>query len=62
MKKIPGGEILIGNDYLNMSVKELSHHDDFSPRALVIVIRVLDMTSKQLESLNIDERGEINGR
>ncbi len=52
-------EELTGADYLNEPTRELMMHPDYSAHAHRVMIAVSDMTSAQLEQLNLT--GDNNG-
>ena len=44
---------LFGIDYFKMPMPELINHPDFSPHACRVIFAICEMTTEQLETLNV---------
>ncbi len=44
---------LLGIDYFTLHISELSKNPDFSPHACRIIYAICNMTTEQLENLNV---------
>lgn len=51
---------LTGNDYVNKPLKELVSHPDFSQHAYRVMIAICDMTTAQIEQININPTGRTS--
>lgn len=55
MDKAEGCEELTGIDYFMHAPLDLVRHPDYSRKAMLVISAVSQMTSAQLEALNIEE-------
>lgn len=51
---------LTGKDYIHKPVKELVEHPDFSQHAYRVMIAISDMTTAQIEQINLNPTGRTS--